>query len=252
MMTSGGAWRRTASWAASRTIGLSRRSNSTASGGSHLSAQPRRALGSGCGVEIVRAGLDLVAIHRRAPQESGFFVGVIGDHLQKQADGFVFVGRELHQQARLVAELGAPIGRRDEFLEPGGGEVAAGQRGAQAFERLGEAAGAEVAVCDDSHRASVRERRARTTPPGVVDGVEGGESGLAGRFGPPAGGDRRPRSCAAGISGRARAPARATRRLRALRPRPMPSSPGRRNRQPGPVSTGTPGATTASASISTS
>ena len=47
MMTSGGACRRTASCAASSTIGLSMMSNSTASGGSHLNSQPKRALGSG-------------------------------------------------------------------------------------------------------------------------------------------------------------------------------------------------------------
>ena len=45
--------------------------------------------------EIVRAGLDLVAIHRRAPQETGLFVGVIGDHLQKQADGFAVVRAQI-------------------------------------------------------------------------------------------------------------------------------------------------------------
>ena len=125
-----------------------------------LPAQARARLG--LRRQIVRTGLDLVAIHRRAPQEAGLFVGVVGDHLQKQADGFAVVRGKLHQEARLVAELGAPIGRGGEFLEPGGGEVAAGERRAQSFERFGEAAGAEVAVCDDSHSASVRERRAET------------------------------------------------------------------------------------------
>ena len=125
-----------------------------------LPAQARARLG--LRRQIVRAGLDLVAIHRRAPQEAGLFVGVVGDHLQKQADGFAVVRGKLHQEARLVAELGAPIGRGGEFLEPGGGEVAAGERRAQSFERFGEAAGAEVAVCDNSHSASVRERRAET------------------------------------------------------------------------------------------
>ena len=109
--------------------------------------------------EVVRAGLDLVAIHRRAAQEAGLFIGVIGDHFQKQADGFAIEGDELQQQARLVAELGAPIRRRGQFLEPGGGKVAARQRGAQTFERFGEAAGAEVSVCDDSHSASINQRR---------------------------------------------------------------------------------------------
>ncbi len=68
----------------------------------------------------------------------------------------------LRHRPSLVAELGAPIGRGGEFLEPGGCEVAAGERRAQSFERFGEAAGAEAAVCDDSHSASVRERRAET------------------------------------------------------------------------------------------
>ena len=116
----------------------------------------------GLGRQIVRAGLDLVAIHRRAPQEVGLFVDVVGDHLQKEADGFAVVRDKLHQEARLVAELGAPIGRGGEFLEPGGGEVAAGERRAKSFERFGEATGAEVAVSDNSHSATVRERRAET------------------------------------------------------------------------------------------
>jgi len=46
----------------------------------------------------------------------------------------------------------APLSR--EFLEPGGGEVAVGERRAKSFERFGEAAGVEVAVRDDSHSAS--------------------------------------------------------------------------------------------------
>ena len=125
-----------------------------------LPAQARARLG--LRRQIVRTGLDLVAIHRRAPQEAGLFVGVVGDHLQEQADGFAVVRNKLHQEARLVAELGAPIGRGGEFLKPCGGEVAAGERRAQSFERFGEAAGAEVAICDDSHSGSVRERRAET------------------------------------------------------------------------------------------
>ena len=135
-----------------------------------LPAQARARLG--LRRQIVRAGLDLVAIHRRAPQEAGLFVGVVGDHLQKQADGFAVVRGKLHQEARLVAELGAPIGRGGEFLEPGGGEVAAGERRAQSFERFGEAAGAEVAICDDSHSASLRERRAETASFSGRRGVE--------------------------------------------------------------------------------
>ena len=87
---------------------------------------------------------------------------MVGDHLQKQADGFAVVRGKLHQEARLVAELAAPIGRGGEFLKPGGGEVAAAERRAQSFERFDETAGAEVAVCDDLHSASVRERRAET------------------------------------------------------------------------------------------
>ena len=61
---------------------------------------------------------------------------MIGDHLEKQADGLAVVGDELHEEARLVAELGAPIGRGGQFLQPGGGEVAAAERRAQTFERF--------------------------------------------------------------------------------------------------------------------
>ena len=71
-------------------------------------AQTRARLG--LRLEIVGAGLDLVAIYRCAPQEAGLFIGVIGDHLQKQADRFAVVGHKLQQETGLVTELAAPIG----------------------------------------------------------------------------------------------------------------------------------------------
>ncbi len=110
--------------------------------------------------QIVRAGVDLVAVDRRAPQEAGLLVSVVGNHLEKQADGLIATGEELHDQARVVAELGAPVRRRDELLEAGGGEVAAAERRPQSFEGFAEAAGIEVPVGDDLHG---REHTTSTT-----------------------------------------------------------------------------------------
>ena len=93
---------------------------------------------------------------------------MIGDHLQKQADGLAVVRDELHEETRVVAELGSPIGRGGQFLQPGGGEVVAAKPRAQPFERLREAAGAEVAVGDDSHSAIVRQLRADRAALGKV------------------------------------------------------------------------------------
>jgi hypothetical protein len=66
----------------------------------------------------------------------------------------------MHEEARLVAKLGAPVRRRGDLLEAGGGEVAAAERRPQSFEGFAEVAGAEVAVGDDSHGASISQGRA--------------------------------------------------------------------------------------------
>jgi hypothetical protein len=49
---------------------------------------------------------------------------------------------QLHEEASLAAELGAPIGRGGAFLEPGGGEVAAGER--RAIWRSGRGGGRDM------------------------------------------------------------------------------------------------------------
>ena len=100
---------------------------------------------------IIGTAFDLRPVDRGAAQKAGFFIGVIRDHFEKQADRFAPMRRELHQESRLVVELGAPVRRRRQFLEAGRGEISPGQRGADFFDRLGEPARREITIGDDSH-----------------------------------------------------------------------------------------------------
>ena len=88
---------------------------------------------------IIRTAFDLRPVDRGTAQKAGFFIDVIRDHFEKQADRFAPMRRELHQELRLVVELGAPVRRRRQFLEAGRGEISPGQRGADFLDRLGPA-----------------------------------------------------------------------------------------------------------------
>ena len=68
---------------------------------------------------IIGTALDLRPVDRGSAQKAGFFVGVIRDHFQKQADRFAPMRRELHQEPRLVVEFGAPVRRRRQLLRAG-------------------------------------------------------------------------------------------------------------------------------------
>ena len=100
---------------------------------------------------IIGTAFDLQPVDRGAAQKAGFFIGVIEDHFQKQADRFAPMRRELHQEPRLVVEFGAPVRRRRQLLKAGRGEISAGQRGANFLDRLGEPARREITIGDDSH-----------------------------------------------------------------------------------------------------
>ena len=100
---------------------------------------------------IIGTALDLRPVDRGPAQKAGFFIGVIRDHFQKQADRFAPMRRELHQEPRLVVEFGAPVRRRRQLLKAGRGEISAGQRGANFLDRLGELARREITIGDDLH-----------------------------------------------------------------------------------------------------
>ena len=112
--TTGAGRRRTASWASSKTMGLSSSSNSARVGCSQRSGI---GLGAGLGRLDVRLVLDLRLVHRRAAQEAGLLVGVVLDHLQRQAHRLATEAGELQQQPVAVVQLGAVVAADMQLLD---------------------------------------------------------------------------------------------------------------------------------------
>ena len=113
----------------------------------------RNAHGARVGSQRDGLQLDLGLIDRYAAQEARFVVGVVLNHLQRQAHGFIAKAGKLQQQAVAVVELGAPIGRGFEFFDVGAAKVVGLNGVAQLGKQRLHPAGVEVFVEEQAHGA---------------------------------------------------------------------------------------------------
>ena len=103
-----------------------------------------------CGRHI-RGLLDLAGIDPRATQKSGFFIGVVVDDFEKQADRLAAVADELHEQPALVVQFGPPVRRRRQLSDPCGAKILARDGRADPRQRLLQAVSVQPLIGQDSH-----------------------------------------------------------------------------------------------------
>ena len=100
--------------------------------------------------------LDLGFVHRRAAQEAGALVGVVLDHLQRQAYRLAADAGELQQQPVGIVELGPVEGAGMQLLHISAAEVARLDSGAHLVESRAHAAQVKVFVLEQAHGVGIR------------------------------------------------------------------------------------------------
>jgi hypothetical protein len=103
------------------------------------------------GIGQCRLAVDLALVHCGAAQETRLLVGVIRNHLQREAHRFVATAGELQQQPVGVVELGAPVRSGREFLDIGAAKVTRFDGGTKLGKGGLHTAGVEIFVEQQAH-----------------------------------------------------------------------------------------------------